>query len=158
MYTDGTSPASLLSVIMPVTIFQGRWRYASWSMCVWECIIPKYEKPDLLSWILSFLFIHFFFLFGRRKTSTIETICDRSVCHMHLATASTNRRTEKWRWQLWTEKKDFKVARFSGFFIYFFLIFKFSCPPSLPRVSGSRKDVKHGSKVKGNTKTELTRD
>lgn len=52
-------------------------------------------------------------------------------------------------------KKDFKVARFSDFFISFFLIFKFFCSPSLPRVSGSRKDVKHGSKVKGNTKTEL---
>lgn len=112
---------------------------------IWEAWSP----------ILDPFFSFYPFFFGRRKTSTIETICDRSVCHMHLATASTNRRTEKWRWQLWTEKKDFKVARFSGFFISFFLIFKFFCSPSLPRVSGSRKDVKHGSKVKGNTKTEL---
>lgn len=56
------------------------------------------------------------------------------------------------------KKRTLKRARLSGRLIYLFLVFKFFCPPSFPRVSGSGKDVKHGSKVKGNTKKELTRD
>lgn len=37
-----------------------------------------------------------------------------------------------------------------------FFYFIFFNPSLFPQVGGTRKDVKHGSKVKGNTKKELT--
>lgn len=63
MYTDSTSLASPLSVIMPVTIFQGRWEVCEFNyVCVCENALYQ-NMRSLISYSgssLSFLFFFFF--------------------------------------------------------------------------------------------------